>query len=128
MLCATIARLQSVPCGKKHLDLVISPKQLAKEKYISDYGDDPYESKKWCHFLQKAQVSKDTKSCEMEPDACPIFQVLKKRDLINSKKVNIKEIWHITEFFHGESERRPICPRKESKCSKMHRLANGGYN
>ncbi len=121
------------------MDVILSTREMPSEKNIKDYGNDPFESNKWCDFLAKANLSipkeSDDESCFSEVPStvcewgkCPIYEVLKKRDMVNSKKVTMKEIWHITEYWHGKSERRHICPRKERRCSKMHRLENGGYH
>ncbi len=45
--------------GKKHLDIIFSTERSPKEEFIKNYGDDPYESKKWCNFLKNgAHISK----------------------------------------------------------------------
>ncbi|MCP3927367.1 MAG: hypothetical protein GY714_32825, partial [Desulfobacterales bacterium] len=102
-----------------------------------DYGDDPFETKKWCKYLEKLQFEEkefetETESCEgdasnLSINKCPIYCDLKKKEKENDKtEVSKKDLWHFSEYFHGNLEDKPICRAKN--CPHFNRLANGGYS
>ncbi len=82
--------------GKKHLDIIVGIRSLPLAKYTKDYGNDPYESQKWCAFLLKANVcnemndSYEDESCfsisgGSDYQKCPIYKVLKARDMAQTQ-------------------------------------------
>ncbi len=59
-------------------------------------------------------------------EKCPVYLKLKTKEKGNKNtKVSKKDLWHFSEFFHGDLKRKPICKAKE--CRRFNRLANGGY-
>ncbi len=125
--------------GKENMFLIFAMVPTPKRQFIMDYGDDPFQSKTWCKFLQEFEKNEDSHSSFSEGDysnsskesiieKCPIYKVLKDRDVSGNCKISINSLWHFTEYFHGTEDKRPICPGEGQRCNKMERLSKGGYS
>ncbi len=66
-----------------------------------DYGNDPFETKKWCKFFEKENKEKEfvdfweeTESCFGE---CLVYEKLKKKEISNdTSEVSKKDLWHFS--------------------------------
>ncbi len=77
--------------GKKHLDIIFCLGEDPREKYVVDYGDDPFQSKHWCPYLAQAMSTPEEKdpSISTECEKCPIFRSSMDKDLVLFKEVKM---------------------------------------
>ncbi len=96
-----------------------------------DYGDDPFEfHKKWCKFFEFENEKNDDFSEESESffefEACPVYRRLRKKEIENdTSEVSKKDLWHFSEYFHGDERKKPMCVSRN--CRQFSRLEDGGY-
>ncbi len=115
--------------GKSHLNILYKIGFLCPSV---DLGDDPFESKKWCKLLSKGSIEdmeEETESCFSEE--CPIYREMKEIEIekekdSEKKEPSLEDLWHFSEYFHGDERRKPMCT--SSNCRIVNRLANGGYS
>ncbi len=115
---------------KRHVTIYFKYGLVSKQL---NYGDDPFEFelKKWCDFMspsseEESEVGDFDIESLISLEKCPVYLKLKKKEKGN-KSINIskKDLWHFSEFFHGDLRGKPMCEAKE--CRQFNRLANGGH-